>query len=56
MAGELAVESDGVGRGATFSLSLPRWKEDAPGAKPANSLAVKTPDECFAPSKPAKPI
>jgi PAS domain S-box-containing protein len=48
MGGALNAESEGVGRGATFTLVLPRWKEPPPPtSKPVDSLKVKTPDECF---------
>jgi len=55
MGGELTAASEGVGRGATFTLALPRWKEQSSVAEPINSLKVKSPDECFSPEKPTRP-
>ena len=52
MGGTLTVSSDGVGKGATFTLSLPCWKEANPIAKPATSLTVKKPEDCFPPGPP----
>jgi len=49
MSGALTVTSAGVGHGATFALSLPCWKEPAPGAEPVTSLTIKKPEDCFAP-------
>jgi len=46
MGGSLNAQSDGVGQGATFTLSLPRWKEAKPGTTPPN-LVVKSPADCF---------
>jgi PAS domain S-box-containing protein len=51
MGGELTATSDGVGRGATFTLALPRWKEPVPGTVPVNSLEVKLPKDCFSPDQ-----
>jgi hypothetical protein len=58
MGGELIAASEGVGRGASFTLLLPRWKEPVPGTTPpipVNGLKVKSPEECFSPDQPAKP-
>ncbi|MFT3781383.1 MAG: PAS domain-containing sensor histidine kinase [Nibricoccus sp.] len=54
MGGELTAESAGVGQGATFTLSLPRWKDAKPG-NPSESLRVKSPEECFADEKTTPP-
>ena len=51
MGGALHAYSEGPGRGATFSLELPTWKDQPEG----NSLAVKSSDACFAPAPNAKP-
>jgi len=52
MGGELAAASEGPGRGATFTLSLPRWTEPSPVAETNKSIAVKTPEECFGADAP----
>ena len=52
MGGELAAASEGPGRGATFTLKLPRWKEPSPVAEPNKGLAIKAPEDCFSPTKP----
>lgn len=52
MNGALAAESDGVGKGATFTLTLPRWKDTKPVE--TDSLRVKKPEECF-PATPGQP-
>jgi PAS domain S-box-containing protein len=54
MGGELSASSEGVGRGATFTLSMPRWKEPTATTEPSNSTKVKAPEECFSPEAPAK--
>jgi len=54
MGGELTASSEGVGRGATFTLSMPRWKEPTATTEPANGNKVKTPEECFSSDAPAK--
>jgi len=54
MGGSLTAHSDGPGRGATFILELPAWKEPAPSA--ANDHpGVKTPEACFTPLDAARP-
>ena len=54
MGGSLTAHSEGPGRGATFSLELPSWKEPASSA--ANDHhGVKTPEACFAPLNAARP-
>ncbi|MFT3870410.1 MAG: PAS domain-containing sensor histidine kinase [Nibricoccus sp.] len=45
MNGSLSAESDGVGKGATFTLTLPRWKDNK--SAEGDSLRVKKPEECF---------
>jgi len=55
MGGELTAASEGAGRGATFTLSLPRWKEPSSVAEPTKSLEVKSPEDCFSPTKPVEP-
>jgi PAS domain S-box-containing protein len=58
MGGELTASSEGVGRGATFTLSLPRWKDPIPGTTPpipVDSTKIKSPEDCFPPTKPSKP-
>jgi len=52
MGGELTVTSEGAGHGATFILSLPRWKEPKPTADAKDSLKVKAPLECFPNKEP----
>ncbi len=47
MGGELTAASAGVGQGATFTLSLPRWTEPSPIVEPNKALEVKTPEQCF---------
>jgi signal transduction histidine kinase len=54
MGGELTAASEGVGRGATFTLSMPRWKELTEKNEPSSSTKVKSPEECFSPDAPAK--
>jgi PAS domain S-box-containing protein len=57
MGGALIAESEGGGRGATFTLVLPRWKEQAPDTKAeAAALKVKSPQECFSPTTAPKPV
>jgi len=55
MSGELAAASEGVGRGATFTLSLPRWTDSVSTTEPIASLKVKSPAECFSPDQTVKP-
>jgi hypothetical protein len=55
MGGELTASSEGVGRGATFTLFMPRWKELTDKNEPSSSTNVKSPEECFSPAKPVKP-
>ena len=53
MGGSLVAQSEGPGRGATFVLELPCWKETPAGQK----SKVVAPDNCFTPAAPpaAKP-
>jgi hypothetical protein len=48
MGGSLNAESPGVGQGATFTLSLPRWTEPKPGTTPP----IKSPEDCFGAAAP----
>ncbi len=41
MQGSLNAESEGIGKGATFTLSLPRWKEQLPELPAANVAGAK---------------
>jgi PAS domain S-box-containing protein len=52
MGGCLSAFSEGPGRGATFTLELPSWK-DRPQS---GSHAVKSADQCFSPSDAARPV
>jgi PAS domain S-box-containing protein len=54
MGGSLNAASDGVGKGAVFTLSLPRWKEAKTTSAPADALKVKSPEECFNATGPAR--
>lgn len=47
MNGTLSAESEGVGKGATFTLSLPRWQEEKNSTTEPESLKVKAPADCF---------
>jgi len=51
MGGSLSAHSDGPGKGATFTLELPGWKEGE-----SNSLAVKPADDCFTPVSAARSV
>ncbi len=51
MGGSLNAFSEGPGKGATFVLELPSWKEGE-----SNSLTVKTPEQAFAPISAARSV
>jgi PAS domain S-box-containing protein len=51
MGGSLSAYSEGAGRGATFVLELPAWKDGE-----NNSLAVKSPEQAFAPISAARSV
>lgn len=54
MGGSLQAASDGVGKGATFTLTLPRWKEPKATSEPTDALKVKPPEDCFNTTRPAR--
>lgn len=51
MGGALQAASDGVSRGATFTLVLPRWTDAKPGTTPP----IKLPEDCFGAGAPRPP-
>jgi PAS domain S-box-containing protein len=52
MGGSLQAASEGTGRGATFTLELPCWKDTAPET---DGHAVKAPSDCFMPTAAKRP-
>jgi PAS domain S-box-containing protein len=52
MGGTLGAESEGVGKGATFTLTLPRWRDEKPNSAQSESMKVKSPEDCFGDAGP----